>query len=105
MPSLRLSGLDLARILMRTGYRMTGSACGHLLLERNSRAVTVPLLDELPAPLLRFLVLAAGVSLPQFTAILSGRVTAPATSVPPESVWPPPVAPNGAGSLVQGRSA
>src|ERR1700733_2811484 len=68
--SPRLSGLDFARGLMRVGHRLTGNSTGYLLLERGPRAVTVPLLDELPPLLLRFLLSGAGVSLPQLMAAL-----------------------------------
>jgi hypothetical protein len=84
----RLSGLDLARGLIRARYRMTASISGYLLLERDTRAVTIPLLDELPDPLLRFLVLAAGVSLPQMTTLLndpSGIAAPKPSSIPPRA--------------------
>jgi hypothetical protein len=67
---MRLSGLDLARGLMRSGYRLKGNAGGHLLLERGSRAVTVPFVDELEPGLLRYLTLAAGVLPQQLLAVL-----------------------------------
>jgi hypothetical protein len=66
----RLSGLDLARGLLRSGYRMTGNAGGYLLLERGSRAVIVPFVDELEPTLLRFLTLAAGVLPRHVVAVL-----------------------------------
>jgi hypothetical protein len=69
-PTPRLSGIDLARGLIRMGHRMTGNTNGYLLLERGTRAVTVPLLDELQPPLLHFLLLGAGVSLSQLVAAL-----------------------------------
>jgi hypothetical protein len=50
---------------MRSGYKVTGSAGGYLLLERSSRAVTIPLVDALQPPLLHFLLLATGVSFQQ----------------------------------------
>lgn len=68
--SPRLSGLDFARGLMRVGHRLTGNSTGYLLLERGPRAVTVPLIDELPPVLLRFLLNGAGVSLPQLVAAM-----------------------------------
>jgi hypothetical protein len=66
----RLSGLDLARGLLRSGYRLTGNAGGYLLLERGSRAVIVPFVDELEPTLLRFLTLAAGVLPRHLVAVL-----------------------------------
>jgi hypothetical protein len=66
----RISGLDFARGLIRVGHRMTGNTAGYLLLERGTRAVTVPLLDELQPPLLHFLLLGAGVSLSQVVSAL-----------------------------------
>lgn len=65
------------------GHRMTGSTNGYLLLERGSRAVTVPLLDELPPPLLHFLLMGAGVSLGQLVAILERPSQPPARSGSP----------------------
>jgi hypothetical protein len=66
----RISGLDFARGLIRVGHRMTGNTAGYLLLEGATRAVTVPLLDELQPPLLHFLLLGAGVSLSQLVSAL-----------------------------------
>ena len=74
----RLSGLDLARGLIRMGHRMTGNANGYLLLERGTRAVTIPLLDELPPPLLHFLLLGAGISLAQLATVLQRPSEPPA---------------------------
>jgi hypothetical protein len=81
----RISGLDFARGLLRVGHRMTGNACGYLLIERGSRAVTVPLVDELQPALLRFLLLAAGVSLPQLLEALKSPSAAPPSMNPPSA--------------------
>ena len=75
--TFRISGIDLARGLMRIGFRLTGNADGYLLLEGASHAVTVPLLDEISAPLVRFLVTAAGVSLARLREALDAH------SIPP----------------------
>ncbi len=88
--SPHLSGLDFARGLMRVGHRLTGNSTGYLLLERGARAVIVPLLDELPPVLLRFLLNGAGVSLPQLAAALQPTPlevgSAHGVSRPPRSV-------------------
>jgi hypothetical protein len=91
-----LSGLDFARGLMRNGYRMVGNAGGYLLLERASRAVTVPIVDELDPALVRFLALAAGVLPPHLVAALQTPGDAPLQSRPP----PMSVHPTAAATLV-----
>ena len=65
-----LSGLDLARGLMRLGHRMVGNANGYLLMERGPRAVTIPLLDEVTPSLLSFLLRGAGVTVSQLVTAL-----------------------------------
>ena len=95
----RLSGLDLARGLMRSGYRLKGNAGGYLLLERASRAVIVPFVDELEPTLLRFLTLAAGVLPRQLAAVLQ----APAPGL--EAGAPSRISLVPAGSNADGSSA
>ncbi len=92
-PTLRISGLDFARGLVRCGHRMTGNSSGFLLLERGPRAVTVPLKDELEPALVHFLLLASGVSMPQLVAALRASgdaIRAPmrggATVAPPAGI-------------------
>jgi hypothetical protein len=70
------------------GHRMTGNTNGYLLLERGTRAVTIPLLDELQPPLLHFLLLGAGVSLGQLVTMLQRP------SEPPARTCSPSVAPS-----------
>jgi hypothetical protein len=89
----RISGLDFARALMRLGHRMAGNASGYLLLERGPRAVTVPLVEELDAVLLHFLMNAAGVSQPQVVGALNTRAAPPPKNCAPRSTSsssPPP---------------
>jgi hypothetical protein len=96
----RVSGLDLARGLVRSGHRVTGKIGGYVLLEKGSRAVTIPLQHEEMHPgLLHFLLLAAGVSLSDLLAALR-----PTSSVPPPLNCRPPSKPEGPARSFQ-RSA
>jgi hypothetical protein len=70
-----------------------------LLVERANHAVTIPLVDELHPTLLRFLLLAAGVSLPQVLEALRNPIGVPArASTPPASAFAHGAQPSSAGA-------
>jgi len=67
----RVSGYDFARAMMLAGFRMVGRSRGHVVMERDARAVQVPQCDVLTEDAIASLLQKAGVLPAQFVTLLN----------------------------------